>query len=82
MYVDPIKSESCSELALEYFTRKYGVPDTIKTDNARTETGTKWTEHCRRLHVKKNHTEPHSPWQNYIEHGINCLSVTVRRTMR
>ena len=53
MHVEPMKSESCSALALQDFTRKHGIPRTIKTDNARIEAGTKWTEQCCRLHVKK-----------------------------
>ena len=82
MHVEPMKSESCSELTLQDFTRKHGVPHTIKTDDVRIETGTKWMEHCRRLHAKQKHAEPHSPWKNYAEHGINCLRVMVRRAIR
>ena len=34
-----MKSESCSELALQDFIRKHGITHTIKADNSRTETG-------------------------------------------
>ena len=62
MHVEPMKSEHYSALALQDVTRKNGVPHAIKTDNARTEMGTKWTEHYRHLRVKQKPTEPHSPW--------------------
>ena len=52
MHVELMKSESCSALALQDFTRKYGTPHTIKTCNTRIEIGTNWTEHYYRLHTK------------------------------
>ena len=58
------------------------MPHAIKTDNARTETGAKWTEHCRKLHMSQKITEPHHPWQNFAEHGMHALGVMVRRTIR
>ena len=82
IHVEPMKSESCSHLALQDFLRKHGIPHSIKTDNARTETGTKWTEECRRRHINQYFTEPRNPQQNYAEHGVHVLSVMVRRTIR
>ena len=82
MHAELLKSELSSFLALQDFTRKHRISHTIKTDNARTETAVKWTEHCRRHHIAQKYTEPRHPWQNYTEHAIRDLSVMVRRTMR
>ena len=82
MRVEPMKSESASFMALQDFTRKHGMPHTIKTDDTQAETGVKWTEHCRRHHIGQKHTETMHPWQNYAEHDVKALSVIVRRTMR
>ena len=43
MYVHPLKHESHAFNALEDFGRKIGLPSKIKTDNAKTEVGEKWT---------------------------------------
>ena len=77
-----MKSESASFMALQDFTRKYGMPHTIKTNNARIETGVKCTEHCRRHHIGQKHTEHMRPWQHHTEHIIRDISAMVRRTMR
>ena len=82
MHIESIKSESCSHLTLQDFTRKHGISHTIKNDNTKTQKGAKLTEHCRKLHIKQKFTEPFHPWQNYAEHGIYDLSVMVRRTIR
>ena len=82
MFVYPMKKESHSFLALQDFGRKVGLPRSIKTDNAKTETGLKWTTWCREYCVDSKYTEPHSPWQNRAEHAIGDLSVMVRRCMR
>ena len=70
MHVESIKSESHVHIALQDFTRKHRIPHTIKIDNARTETGEKWTEQCRRLHINQKYTKLYHLYQNYAEHGI------------
>ena len=82
MDVEPLKSESASFMGIQDFTRKQGTPHNIKTDNARTETGEKWTEHCRRFHIGQKCAEPMFPWKNHAEHAIRDLSVMVPRTMK
>ena len=82
MYVKPLRTESHSFTALQDFGRQVGIPNELKTDNAKTETGRKWTEWCRKFLVKTKFTEPHHPWQNYSEHGIGELSRMVKRCMR
>ena len=82
MYVKPLKSESHSFTALEDFGREIGIPNTLKTDNAKTEVGRKWTDWCRKYLVSTKFTEPHHPWQNYSEQGIGELGRMVRRCMR
>ena len=70
MFVKPLKSESQSHTALEDFGRKVGIPHSIKTDNAKTEIGRKWTDWCRKYLVDTKFTEPHHPWSIYSEQGI------------
>ena len=47
MFVYSMKKESHSFIALQDFGRKVGLPRSIKTDNAKTETAQKWTTWCR-----------------------------------
>ena len=81
MYVQPMKTESHSHVALQDFGRKVGLPIGIKTDNAKTEIGSNWTNWCRQYCVSTKFTEPHSPWQNVAEQGIGDLGRMVRRCM-
>ena len=81
MKVYPMKKESHSFRALQDFSRNVGLPVGIKTDNATTETGQKWTNFCRDYKVDTTYTEPRSPWQNYAEHGIGDLGRMVKRCM-
>ena len=82
MYVQPMRTESNSFQALQDFSRKVGLPRCIKTDNASTEIGEKWTTFCRANCIDTKYTEPHTPWQNKAEHGICDLSTMVKRCMR
>ena len=61
MHAETVKSESCSHLALQYFTRLHDIPKAIKSDNASTETGQKWTEHYRKHQIVQNITELYQP---------------------
>ena len=74
MFVYPMKKESHSFMALHDFGRKVGLPRSINTDNAKTDTGQKWTSWCREY--------SHSPWQNRTEHATGDLSIMVWRCMR
>ena len=82
MYVHPLKRESHAINALEDFGRKIGLPSKIKTDNAKTEVGEKWTTWCRNHRVDTLFTEPMSPWQNKAEHAIGNLATMVKRCMK
>ena len=73
MKVYPMRKESHSFQALQDFVRNIGIPKGLKTDNAATEVGHKWTNFCRETRIDTKFTEPHSPWQNYSEHGIGVL---------
>ena len=77
-----MKKESHSFIALQDFGRRISIPRTLKTDNAKTETGTKWTNWCQTYCVDTKFTEPHHPWQNRAEHAIGDLGRMVRRCMK
>ena len=82
MYVKPLKTESHSFRALQDFGRKIALPKVIKTDNAATEVGLKWTNWCRDHCINTKYTEPYSPWQSIAEQGIGNLVTMVCRCMR
>ena len=82
MFVKPLRSESHAFTALQDFGRKIGIPQSIKTENAKTEIRKQWTDWCRKYLVTTKLTEPHHPWQNYPEQGIGELGRMVRRCMR
>ena len=77
-----MKTESHNGTALQDYTRTCGVPHTIKTDNAQSEIGKSWTDHCRTHCIATETTEARSPWQNPCEKRIGCLSSMVRVNMR
>jgi len=78
----PLKRESSNGEALQDYTRTYGCPNIIKTDNAQSELGAVWTKHCRTHAIGSEFTEPHHPWQNPAEKRIGSLSVMVKTVMR
>jgi hypothetical protein len=80
--VYPLKSESYNVSALQDYSRDVGIPATLKSDNAQSETGTKWTKHCRLHCIKQETTEPHTPWQNPAEPKIGQLHSMVKKVMR
>ena len=82
MEVYPLRTESHSGEALQDFSRQVGLAQSIKTDNAKTEVGRVWTQHCREHCINQLATEPHHPWQNKAERGIGDLERMVRRCMR
>ena len=82
MDVYPMRTESQSYSALQDFGRKVGIPRIIKTDNAKTEVGTKWTNWCRTYMVDTKFTEPMHPWQNRAERAIGDLGTMVKRCHR
>ena len=49
---------------------KNSIPEILKSDNASSETGTKWTQICRNFHIKQETSEPHQPQQNLAEPEI------------
>ena len=80
--VFPLRSESYNHNALKDFTRRCGVPLFVKSDNAKSETGSEWTEHCRDQCIEQLYTEPHTPWQNNAEPRIGNLNTMVVRVMK
>ena len=81
MYVQPLKKESHSHIALMDFGRTVGLPKALKTDDNQTEIGHKWINWCRTFCVDTKFTEPHHPWQNFAEQGIGDLGRIVIRCM-
>jgi hypothetical protein len=64
-----------------YKTRTYGCPNIIRTDNAQSELGRTWTQHCCTHGIGTETTEPHHPWQNPAEKMIGNLSMSLRMAL-
>ena len=80
--VFPMKKESNNGEALQDYSRKVGLPMAIKTDNAQSEIGRTWTDHCRTHCIKQITTEPKCPHENPAEPKIGQLASMVRNVMR
>lgn len=50
------------------------MPNAIKRDNSKVQTGEKWKEVERDLCINGVMMEPHTPWENMAEKGIDDLS--------
>ena len=72
-------TESQYYSVLQDFGHKIGIPLVIKTDNAKTEVGTKWTNWCRTYMVDTKFTESMHPWQNRAKHAIGDSGTMVKR---
>ena len=80
--VFPLKSECHNGTALQDYSRRIGVPPSLKTDCAQSELGATWTDHCRTYCIDQQTTEPHSPWQNPGEPRIGNLNNMVSIVMK
>ena len=75
----PLKSDVYNFEALQDFYRQAGIPNTIRSDNVRSEQGEKWLQHCRDFCLRTEHTEPHHPHQNQPERQAEYLNRMVRK---
>ena len=79
--VFPLKTESSNGIALQDFTRKVGTPNIFKSDNAQSQTGATWTQHCRKHFIDTRTSEPNHPWHNTCEKRVGYLGAMVRQVM-
>ena len=77
----PMAQESQAAHGLADFTKPFGLPAQIHTDNAKVETLGRWREFIRENWVKATTTEPHSPWQNRAEHEFGAVRIHSRVLM-
>ena len=82
MEVYPLKTESHNLSSLQDFCREVGIPNGLKSDNAKSEISKDWTQWCRKYLISQNFIEPHHPWQNLAENGVHDVARMVKRTMR
>ncbi|MGH3053473.1 MAG: hypothetical protein ACRDL7_00670, partial [Gaiellaceae bacterium] len=78
----PMKTENQNGIALQDYTRQHGCPNIIMSDNAQSQIGQLWTNHCRTHCICSKTTEPHQPQQNKAERRIQDLNRMVRVVMR
>lgn len=81
-FVVPFKKEAHNHHALQDHIRKNRTPRTLRSDNARSETGAKWTQPCRDYKIEQVSSKPHQPNQNPAEPEIGRFSRTVQRNMK
>jgi hypothetical protein len=74
LYVAGMKNESeFADVYLDY-SRKFGIPSSIRRDNAKSEMSQRVKDIHRDLIIADKLTEPHSPWQNPAElNGVKYL---------
>ena len=77
--VYPLKKESQNFTALQDHCRDEGLPEAIRSDNAKSELGAKWTNYTRDHCIRQESTAPHSPWMNFAERNIGQLGSMVRK---
>eukprot|EP00957_Ditylum_brightwellii_P200265 15266680-Ditylum_brightwellii.AAC.1 len=61
--VYPLKTESHNGVALQDYSRNVSVPPVLKTENAQSEVGSTWSDHCCHQRIKQETTEPDNLWQ-------------------
>jgi uncharacterized protein YegP (UPF0339 family) len=75
----PVKSDA--SIALEKFFRKFGIMTNLHTDNAPELTAGDYRMTANDHTFNCTSTEPHSPWQNRAEPGINMVKKHTQRAM-
>ena len=82
IYVRCMRREAHSHGAYQDFVREVGAPNLLLTDNARTETGKKWTKTSRDNITKQVAIAPHNQNQNQAERKVRDLKARVLVTLR
>ena len=82
IFVKCLKREAHSHSAYLDFIREIGAPNTLLTDNAKTQVGKKWTKTSRQHVTKKIKTAPHNQHQNQSERAIQDVKKLVSTTLR
>jgi hypothetical protein len=78
----PLKKESQCVAALQDYIREHGPPDTIISDNAKSETSDRWNTVLRDAKISTRTSEPHHPHQNPAEPEWGRLSKMVQNCLR
>ena len=82
LYVTCMRRESHSHGAYQDFIRNVGAPNTLLTDNAQTQVGTKWMSTSRANATKHVKTVPHNQQQNQAERKVGLLKSKTILTLR
>ena len=77
--VYPLKKESNNHEALQDYCRQIAIPNTLRSDNAKSEISHKWIKHCRDYCIKTECTEPNYPQQNPAECRVSHLNRMARQ---
>jgi hypothetical protein len=78
----PMKSKSDTADSLSVLIHEVGIPSAIHSDNAKELLQGKFKALCKEYSIPTSYTEPHSPWQNRAEGGIQELKRHVSRKMK
>ena len=73
IFVRCLRRESHSHSAYQDLVRYVGAPNTLLTDNAKTEIGRKWTKTSRDNQTRQIATVPHNQQQNQSERKIQDI---------
>ena len=68
-----MRTESEGPSALQDFIREHSIPNILRNDNSKMQTGTAWNNILRKYSIKAKLTKPHHPQQNPAERRIKTI---------
>jgi Reverse transcriptase (RNA-dependent DNA polymerase) len=78
----PIESKGDANDGLLEYVKEVAIPQILVSDGSKEQTASKFAETCKKYHVRRQLTVPHSPWQNMAEASIRELKQGIRMAMR
>ena len=79
--VFPLKREADVHLSLDELFHRYGVPESILSDGAKSLTLGEFKKTAQKAHCPLDSTDPYSPWQNRAEREIQEIKRLTGRWM-
>ena len=82
MGIYPLKSAAYNHEALQDSCKQIGIPNTIRSENSKSELGERWLKHCSDFCVQTEYTEPNHPHQNPVECQAEHLNRMVKVALK
>jgi hypothetical protein len=78
----PIDTKGDAHEALLDHIKEVAIPQTLVSDGSKEQQLGKFKTMCRKYHIRRQYTLPHSPWLNLAKASIRELKAGIRQTMR